>query len=99
LRSVTISWIEAPLRLTCRDRDMELPLGGMLRVLEAAAGYERVHRCDFKTVAERVTGDAVHANLVGLGVAYQVSRRWMSVCMCVCVCVCVCARASVWRIR
>jgi indolepyruvate ferredoxin oxidoreductase len=55
-----------------RERDLFVPRDDMLRTLEAAAGgAARVHKCDFRALAAALAGDAVYANLLCLGFAYQ----------------------------
>jgi indolepyruvate ferredoxin oxidoreductase len=76
-----------------RERDLIVPRDDMLRTLEAAAGgAARVHKCDFRALAAALAGDAVYANLLCLGFAYQKALipvpEWSVFCMCV--------RASAW---
>ena len=55
-----------------RERDLQVPREEMLKVLEAAAGgAKRVYKCDLRALAVALAGDAVFANLLCLGVAYQ----------------------------
>ena len=54
-----------------RDTGFSLPMAAMRRAVEARVGEDRLRMIDATRLAERLTGDAIFANVLLLGAAWQ----------------------------
>jgi indolepyruvate ferredoxin oxidoreductase len=62
---------ELPLAAQLRQPDLDLHAGALLAKMRHAAGAERVFTLDAQSIAQRLLGDTLPANIVMLGAAYQ----------------------------
>jgi len=66
-----VSCAETPTAELTRNRDWHFPLAGLQRQLVASLGAERVSFLDAQHLATRLMGDALYANMLLLGHAWQ----------------------------
>jgi indolepyruvate ferredoxin oxidoreductase len=62
---------ELPLAAQLRQPDLDLHASALLAKMRHAAGAERVFTLDAQSIAQRLLGDTLPANIVMLGAAYQ----------------------------
>ena len=68
---IIVNTHELPLAAMQRDPDASLHAGGLLDKMRHAAGPERMFSTDAQSIAQRLLGDTMPANIVMLGVAFQ----------------------------
>ena len=68
---VTVNCAETPTAEFTRDPDWQFPLARMKDVLTEAVGAAALHCLDATTLATRLMGDAIYANLFLLGYSWQ----------------------------
>jgi indolepyruvate ferredoxin oxidoreductase len=68
---VIVNTHELPLAALQRDPDASLHASGLLDKMRHAAGSEHVFTTDAQSIAQRLLGDTMPANIVMLGVAFQ----------------------------
>ncbi|MGE5471878.1 MAG: indolepyruvate ferredoxin oxidoreductase family protein [Bacteroidota bacterium] len=66
-----VSCSETPTAEFTRQRDWHFPLSGLKRQLVDSLGAERTHFLDAQHLASRLLGDALYANMLLLGYAWQ----------------------------